>query len=87
MSENRWTDPHFVMNAGSSLFTYNLCRLLVRKGLISREEAAGVMVETANDLRQATEDGPGVGVGEAAAKSFETFAGWMLGKKSTPDGP
>jgi hypothetical protein len=52
--------------------------MLVLKGVLTQEEASNVMVDTAGDIRAATEGEPGF-TGEVAARAYERLATLILG--------
>jgi hypothetical protein len=54
---------------------------LVSKGVFSQQEAANVMIQTANDTRSGTEDDATAADGEAVARGYEMFAAWLLGHR------
>ena len=65
--------------ASQTILGYRICRLLVDKGVITKEEAAQVLVQTADDIRLGTEDDPIAAAGEGLAQGYEKAAGWLLG--------
>jgi hypothetical protein len=64
-----------------ALMGFRLLALLVEKGVVTQEDASKVMVQTAEDLRTATEDDAGT-VGENVARLYERMAGWLQGRPS-----
>lgn len=52
---------------------------LVRKGTLTQQEAADVLVTTARRIREGTEDDEKAKLGEGIAQHYELLAGWLLG--------
>lgn len=64
----------------ASLFaTYNLCETLIDSGHLSQAAAAKVFTKTADQVRDATDDGAGAELGETIAGRLEQLASWSLG--------
>lgn len=69
-------------HGASRIFEYNLCKMLVAKGIISQQEAAAVFVETSENLREATETDATISKpGADTAAIYENLANLMLGYK------
>ncbi len=66
------------MFATNALFGLALCKVLVGKGVLTNQEAASIMVDTANLIRTGTEDDPIGNLGEDVARVFEKVAAMML---------
>ena len=81
---NIWDSHAGAAGAAANFCTMNVLYLLIEKGLITQEEAAGVFTKTANQVRDGSEDGPNPGSGESIARGLEKMAGWCLGYPSTP---
>lgn len=81
---NAWDTPQGAMDGANTFCALNIVYLLIEKGLISQQEAAGVFTATANQVRDGSEDGPSPQYGEAVAKMMEKMAGWCLGQSSSP---
>jgi len=60
-------------------FSFRLCEMLVAKGILTQAEASRIMVQTADDLRSATEDDHMKAAGETVARTFEKMAAWLQG--------
>ncbi|MBW8639004.1 hypothetical protein K1W69_17540 [Hoeflea sp. WL0058] len=79
MSDDGWKDPQTIMFGANAFCQFNLCAALVNKGVLTQQEAANVMVKTANDIRSGSEDGSGQEYGERIASRYEVLASWLLG--------
>jgi hypothetical protein len=79
----RQIGPAAIAAAASELLAYRLLEALVKKGLLSQAEAAGVFVDAANDVRSGTEDDDEAtaSAGEAMATNYEGRAAWLLRRK------
>lgn len=80
-------DPVAAAAQASTLFAHTLLSALVKKGILSQEDAAQVLIDTAEKLRMGTEDGGAAQSGEATAQVYETMAGWLLGHPSLKEDP
>ncbi|MBB2710838.1 hypothetical protein N2597_01815 [Rhizobium sophoriradicis] len=78
MASNLWDTGHGAMFGANSLAAINTLYLLMDKGLISREDAAGVLTKTAHQVREDSENGPDSELGEQVARRFEAMAAWCL---------
>ncbi|WP_141130255.1 hypothetical protein [Rhizobium aethiopicum] len=78
MTSNLWDTEHGIMFGANSSAAINTLFLLMDKGLISREDAAGVLTKTANQVREGSEDGPDSELVEQVARRFEAMAAWCL---------
>ncbi|CAN7516293.1 hypothetical protein [Brucella pseudogrignonensis] len=83
MSDSGWQTPNGVIFGANAMFNFRLCAALVEQGVLTQQQAANVMVETAEDIRSGSEDGIRADLGEALASRYEVFAGWLLGTKTT----
>ncbi|MBX4989568.1 hypothetical protein [Rhizobium lentis] len=79
MPDNLWDTEHGAMFGANAFATLNALYLLIDKGLISKEDAARVMTQTATQVRDASEDGTNPQVGEELARKLEAMASWCLG--------
>lgn len=79
MTNNIWDTEHGAMFAASSFTALNTLYLLIEKGVITQQEAAGVMTQTATHVRDGSEDGSNPQIGEQIARKLETMAAWCLG--------
>ncbi|EJC82662.1 hypothetical protein Rleg4DRAFT_4381 [Rhizobium leguminosarum bv. trifolii WSM2297] len=79
MASNLWDTEHGAMFGANSFAAMNILYLLLDKGLISREDAAGVLTKTATQVREGSEDGAEPQVGEQVARKYEAMAAWCLG--------
>lgn len=80
MQENPWDTKYGALGISNSLAVRNILQILIRKGVITREEAAEVLTMTANQVRDGSEDGAAPHYGESVARSLEKSASWFLGK-------
>lgn len=80
-------DPVAAAAGASTLFAHSLLSALVGKGVLTQQEAAQVMLSTAEKIRMGTEDDASSSAGEAAARTYETMAGWLLGHPSLKEDP
>lgn len=78
MASNLWDTEHDIISRANSWASINTLYLLMDKGLISREDAAGVLTKTANQVREGSEDGPHSELGEQVSRRFEAMAAWCL---------
>jgi hypothetical protein len=81
---NTWDTPYGAMAGANSFCALNILYLLMEKGVITQQEAAKVFTETADQVRNGTEDGAAPAIGEGVAKSMEEMAAWCLGYSSLP---
>jgi hypothetical protein len=79
-----WDTQLGAMIHGNTFVSLNILYLLMEKGLISQQEAAGVFTTAANQVREGSEDGAKPQFGEATAQALETMAGWCLGLSREP---
>ncbi|MGO6840436.1 hypothetical protein GUK34_28445 [Rhizobium leguminosarum] len=79
MASNLWDSEHGAMFGANTLAAVNILYLLMDKGLISREDAAGVLTMTANQVRENSEDASDPQVGEQLARKLDAMAALCLG--------
>ncbi|WP_043614220.1 hypothetical protein [Ensifer sp. ZNC0028] len=84
MTDDGWKMPESITLGANLMFALNLCTTLIDKGVLTRQEAANIMVETANDIRSGSEDGAGEILGEATAGPYERLAAMLLGYGTEP---
>jgi hypothetical protein len=70
--------------AVQSLLGFRICEALVEKNVLTRPEAAQILVKTADDIRSGTEDNATSDLGEGLARAHELAAGWLLGRLAPP---
>jgi hypothetical protein len=80
----RRLDPTSIIAGGAGLLAFRSMEALVKKGLLSQQEAASAFVAAANDLRSGTEDDDqaSASAGEVLARNYEKYAAWLLGRKA-----
>ena len=83
MADDGWKSPEAIMFGANAFCGYRIAHKLVEKGILTQSEAAAIMVQTADDVRNGTEGDKGEAFGATIAGRYELFAGWLLGQTPT----
>lgn len=71
--------PITTLYQSTRLFAFEIAKALIDAGALTREQAAGAMLGTADQIRKATEGENDAHLGGAFAIGFEQVGGWLLG--------